>query len=174
MKGRIAAAVMCAALAGCAECGGVTYDLAGKSVVASRTSAQYCYAAKPEPARGITKQTPGASWGIAKLINAPVEDLRGTKVAEIDDLLVAPDGRIKTAVLTVTDDAGGPRTITVAFKDLKRSVDASGNYIIRTTELSRPKKKAPAKDEAEMAAPAKDASQEGSAKKPEPPSAESK
>ncbi len=161
MNSRIAAAVMCTALAGCAGCGGATYDLAGKSVVRSPESAQYCYPADEELAGNSEDEAAeapaqkGASWGMAKLIKAPVEDLRGRKVAEIDDLLISPDGRINTAVLTVTDDTGGTRTITVPFKDLKRSVDPNGNYTIRTTQLTKPDRKAPAKSAPAQSAPAK-------------------
>lgn len=147
MNARIAAAVMCSALAGCAECRGLSYDLADKSVVSSVAPGQRCYPAGGKyfadetPAR-TSQERRGASWGIAKLIKAPVEDLKGTKVAEIDDLLISPDGRIKTAVLTVTNSAGETRTITVAFKDLKRTVGPDGEYTIRTTKLSKPDKKA--------------------------------
>ena len=147
MNARIAAAVMCSALAGCAECGRPSYNLVDKSVVSSTAPGQRCYpaagkyVADVKPARASQKRR-GSSWGIAKLINAPVEDLEGAKLAEIDDLLVSPDGRIKTAVLTVTDSAGETRTVTVAFKDLKRSVGPDGEYTIRTTKLTKPEGKA--------------------------------
>ena len=144
MKARMSVAVMCAALAGCADCGGVTYELADKSAVASQKSEPYCYA--PAGKLGKEKRT-GESWGIAKLLKAPVHDPSGKKVAEIDDLLVTPEGRINTAILTVSDPESETRTISVPFKELKRSVDGNGEYVIRTTLLKDMQKLPSTKDQ---------------------------
>ena len=144
MKARMAAAVICAALAGCSECSDMRYELADKAVVASPQSARSCFAAIEKPGK---EKRAGESWGIGKMLKAAVHDSDGNQVAEIDDLLVSPEGRINTAILTVKDGDSETRTITVPFRELKRSVDANGNYMIRTSLLPAPKKRAPAKND---------------------------
>lgn len=160
MKARIAVAVMCGALAGCADCGDEIYELSGKSVVAMRRADPYCYA---PPAKETKEKKTGESWGVAKLLKASVHDTGGAKVAEIEDLLLSADGRVNTAILTVSEPGSGMRTISVPFKDLKRTVDANGEYIIRTSLLKEAQKASAPKGPAAKPA-GKDESQQPSMK----------
>jgi sporulation protein YlmC with PRC-barrel domain len=79
---------------------------------------------------------PRETWQVGKLLKARVRDRDGKDVAQIEDMRLAPDGRISSVVVRV--DAADGKMVTVPFSELKRSVDRNGDYVVQTSFNLKP------------------------------------
>jgi hypothetical protein len=79
---------------------------------------------------------PRETWQVGKLLKARVRDRDGKDVAQIEDMRMAPDGRISSVVVSV--DAADGKMVTVPFSELKRSVDRNGDYVVQTSFNLKP------------------------------------
>jgi hypothetical protein len=80
---------------------------------------------------------PKETWQVGKLLKARVRDRGGKDVAQIEDMRLAPDGRISSVIVSV-DAAAGERMVMVPFSELKRSVDRNGDYVVQTSFNLKP------------------------------------
>ncbi len=73
-------------------------------------------------------QQSASDWRSSKIVGVTVYNGAGENIGEVDDLILASDGRIQNAVLGVGGFLGmGEKLVAVPFSDLKMSRDDRGN-----------------------------------------------
>jgi sporulation protein YlmC with PRC-barrel domain len=104
------------------------------------------------PAPSASAAAPGAyvaeqtadEWRSTKLIGLNVYNAANEKIGDINDLILASDGQITSAVIGVGGFLGmGEKLVAVPFSDLKFGRDSSGNARVSLSSTKEALEKAP-------------------------------